>query len=145
MQARSYLCTDLRHPRDTPRLGDITFEVQSLLVGHCAASENFLLSAPVILGDDPTWQSIFDGDLDPRLDQGVPSSAAASTVAVGRFGSPIQCVEPSPDGRWLAVLSDAVSVTLLPEALDYALTTGLAIHFDDCLKTCAAACSKPIH
>jgi len=31
----------------------------------------------------------------------------------------VNCAAASPDGRWIAVASDALSIALLPEALDY--------------------------
>jgi hypothetical protein len=143
VQARSYICETLRKSRDPPRLGDLTPDVQSLLVNDCASSENLFLSAPVVLDDNPSWRALFDDGLlapeDPILAQEPPSGAVAATAAVGRFGWPVNCAEPSPDGKWIAVLLDLMTVVLLPEALDYALSTALGIHFDDCVKMCGSA------
>jgi hypothetical protein len=146
VQARSYICQSLRQSTQPPRLGDISQDVQSLLRRHCSSSDCFL-SMPVILEDDRAWQSlrIFNPGVQvidaPELEWDPPSTAVASTAAVGMFGLPINCAEPSPDGKWLAVLSDMMTVFLLPEALDYALPTGLAVHLDKSIKLCAVSTS----
>jgi hypothetical protein len=146
MQACSYICQSLRQSTQPARLGDISQDVQSLLRRHCSSSDCFL-SMPVILEDDRAWQSlsIFNPGAQvvdaPELEWDPPSTAVASTAAVGNFGLPINCAEPSPDGKWLAVLSDLMTVFLLPEALDYALPTGLAIQLNESIQLCAASTS----
>lgn len=71
------------------------------------------------------------------------SAAAPATVghtlAIGAFHKPVNTADPSPDGKWLCVLLDSLHVVLLPEALDYHPSTGLALKWDNRIGECASA------
>lgn len=63
---------------------------------------------------------------------------------------PVNCADASPDGRWLAVVGDSMTVLLLPAALDYNPRSAMGLNF---YSTCDAdfgdfipeQCAAPVY
>lgn len=53
------------------------------------------------------------------------------TQVLARFHGAVNCASPSPCGRWVAVLTDSMTVTVLPEALDYKTRCGMLLRWPD--------------
>lgn len=53
------------------------------------------------------------------------------TQVLARFHGAVNCASPSPCGRWVAVLTDSMTVTILPEALDYKTHCSMLIRWPD--------------
>ena len=146
-QAQQYLCPALRGP-GAPSRFVAESQAAEALSQLCAAAAP-AHRALVLLDDDPAWHNIrvfrfHAHDLDDddvamhQLAGPAPDSALASTTVLGPFPLPVNGAEPSPDGNWLAVLSDTMAVTLLPEALDYNVCAGLMLKLDSRLRRCGA-------
>ena len=164
LQAKSHVCRALRPAGVPPRLGAATPRAQDVIHGG-AEVRNLVDSAMVVLDDERAWQELRCcrfAELPPGDPECVtqraappPADAVASTVAFGRFPTPVNCAEPSPDGAWIAVLTDTMHVVLLPEALDYCMAAGALVELDSTLKRCASPstlcsvavrppCSRPV-
>lgn len=65
------------------------------------------------------------------LGQPIVNDCLRDTQILARFHGAINCASPSPCGRWVAVLTDSMTVTLLPEALDYKLRCSMLLTWPD--------------
>jgi hypothetical protein len=92
-------------------------------------------SGKVLLDDDPEWRARL---LLEEEAVAPPTTAIASTVVLARFHTPVNAAEPSPDGNWVAVLTDTLTVALLPEALDYHAAAARLLVVDTRVQRCVA-------
>jgi Uncharacterised protein domain (DUF2415) len=136
------MCPSLRSPGQAARLQFMPAGLAEQLASTSTTS------AMVILDDDPAWRAhrvwhttqlelLNDPGLHQMLEQPPPASCIASTACIGPFPLAVNAAEPSPDGNWLAVLTDTMAVTLLPEALDFHPAASLCLDVDSRLRMCA--------
>lgn len=154
MQAQQFLVQSLRAAGATPRLGSHGASIDQALapVGDAAGSAFVLLDDvrewrtsqlfnPAALDDEEVWRDVMQAR--------PPEQAVAQTAALGPFALPVNCAEPSPDGNWVAVLTDRMTVVLLPEALDYRACAAASLELDPRTRRCAVAltcrvrCGRP--
>ena len=145
VQAQQFLLRSMRSTDAAPRLGSHGAYVNEQLApkGGCPNSAFVVLDDvkewrtssvfnPAAAEDEVAWREAMQGR--------APEEAVAHTAAIGPLALPVNCAEPSPDGNWIAVLTDRMTVMLLPEALDYRTCAAASLEIDLRAKKCGPGC-----
>lgn len=140
LQAEKFLCHSLRGASVDGRYGVVTELISDLLRSEEKDFINEPVMMPVIM--ENTMIRLMPDLMDAH---NIPAVAARPMVQesmqmtriLAQFHGAVNCAEPSPCGRWVAVLTDSMTVTLLPEALDYQLRCGMMLKWPN-VGPCAA-------
>ena len=134
MQGADFICRTLRPPNSPRRFGSQTDLISDLLMCQAADPTNEPMTMPVLLEDTLIEHMPDLREMDNAAEvvrRPIVRECMDETRVLTRLQGAANCAQPSPCGQWVAVLTDSMTVTLLPEALDYRLRCSMLLKWPD--------------
>eukprot|EP00892_Ulva_mutabilis_P010234 jgi/Ulvmu1/7583/UM038_0006.1 len=129
-----FICHSLRPPNAPGRFGSHTELMSDLLMGQQSNEHDETLKMPIVLEDTLVERMPDLREMTHAADvlrTPIVQECLSETRVLTRLSGAVNCAQPSPCGRWVAVLTDSMTVMLLPEALDYKLRCGMLLLWPD--------------